>query len=230
MFKNLFSLVNWGKAVGEVLLIFIGVTIAIWFNNWNEARKAKLVEIQTLHEIKTAITQDLFDIENNIDGFSLRVNAYRIIASYIKEQKPFDEEIKKYFSHIQGYTTFLINTGPYETLKSRGLETITNDSIRLQVSTYYDVEYDRIKTNERQHHSHYLENIKPTILKNFYMEGYTIIPIDHDALMKNFEFEQTILWALRVDQYLLKKYEALSVITTQLIEQLSEEINLLQGR
>ena len=34
--------INWQYAIGEVILIFVGITLAIAFNNWNEERKARI--------------------------------------------------------------------------------------------------------------------------------------------------------------------------------------------
>lgn len=31
--------INWKYIIGEILLIFFTITLAIWFNNWNESRK-----------------------------------------------------------------------------------------------------------------------------------------------------------------------------------------------
>ncbi|WP_262910644.1 hypothetical protein [Psychroserpens luteolus] len=36
--KKLIKGINWKYAFGELLLIFLGITIAIWFNNWNETK------------------------------------------------------------------------------------------------------------------------------------------------------------------------------------------------
>ena len=48
---------------------------------------------------------------------------------------------------MRGLTTFLTNSAPYETLKSRGLDIIGNDTLRLRIAHYYDVEYERVITN-----------------------------------------------------------------------------------
>lgn len=44
---------NWRYVLGEILLIFIGINQAIWFNNWNTNRqniKAKKVAIEKIKE------------------------------------------------------------------------------------------------------------------------------------------------------------------------------------
>ena len=52
--------INWKYIIGEVLLIFIGISLAIWFNNWNSSRR-------TASEKKIAIEKIEGEILNNLD-------------------------------------------------------------------------------------------------------------------------------------------------------------------
>ena len=58
---------NWKYIIGEVSLIFIGISLAIWFNNWNENQKLKRVEVQILQEIKNGLQADLKDLQINMN-------------------------------------------------------------------------------------------------------------------------------------------------------------------
>ncbi len=49
---------NWKYVFGEILLIFIGINLAIWFNNWNTSKKA-------IADKKTAISKITEEIKNN---------------------------------------------------------------------------------------------------------------------------------------------------------------------
>ena len=46
-------------AVGEILLVMIGILLALQVNNWNEARKSRADEIKILANIKKALQSDL---------------------------------------------------------------------------------------------------------------------------------------------------------------------------
>ena len=225
---NILKKISWQYAIGEVLLIFIGITAAISFNNWNEAQKARKIEIKTLEEIRSAISHDLEDIEENIIGYEQRVLVYNMIVDHMENQKPIDDTLHVGFSILQGLTTFLSNIGPYETLKSRGLDTITNDSLRLAVSRYYDFEYDRIVSNEKLHHEHYFSYLKPYILTHFKIVDYRIIPLDYDTMMDDFEFQQIIKWARRTDSYMLERYQFMKELATHISENIDQEIQRLQ--
>lgn len=49
-------------AIGEVLLVMIGILLALQVNNWNERRKNTLVEKDLLFNIKHAFQSDLDNV------------------------------------------------------------------------------------------------------------------------------------------------------------------------
>ncbi len=227
MFRKRLKEISWKYAIGEIVLIFIGITIAVWFNNWNEHQKSKKIEVKSLVEIKNAIGQDLLDIEENIFGFSKRVHLFKQLIRHIENELPLNDSLRINLPYLQGITTFLSNTGPYETLKSRGLETISNDSIRLKISLYYDFEFEKIQTNEKQHSDHYLNYLKPAMIEQFDLSDYKLEPLNFKKLIKNFEFKQTIYWALRTDNYMLELYLDLENKAKTLVEELNKEVKRL---
>ena len=53
-------------AVGEIILVVIGILIALQINNWNEHRKERAFERQMLQSFKQSLETDLADIDLNI--------------------------------------------------------------------------------------------------------------------------------------------------------------------
>ncbi|MCD2260749.1 hypothetical protein [Psychroserpens luteolus] len=157
----------------------------------------------------------------------MRVKLYNQIIDYIEKDLPMDDSLNIKLPYLLGVTTFLSNEGPYETLKSRGLETINNDSLRLKIALYYDFEYEKIKTNEKQHYEHYVNNLKPLMIEHFDLSNYKLKPINYDSLFDDFRFKQTINWALRTDQYMLELYRNLHKNGETLIKELNDEISLI---
>nr|WP_299345028.1 hypothetical protein [Allomuricauda sp.] len=51
---------NWKYILGEILLIFVGINLAIWFNDWNASKK-------TDSDKKIAIEKIEEEIRNNLD-------------------------------------------------------------------------------------------------------------------------------------------------------------------
>ena len=49
-------------AIGEILLVVIGILIALQINNWNENRKERLIEIKYLKNLKHDLQNDSTDL------------------------------------------------------------------------------------------------------------------------------------------------------------------------
>ena len=60
--RNLLSEGNTGKylkyAIGEILLVVIGILIALYINNWNEDQKERVIEIRYLQNLKSDLKND----------------------------------------------------------------------------------------------------------------------------------------------------------------------------
>ena len=54
-------------AVGEVLLIFIGITLAVAFGNMNEQRRTEDLERQILEAIVRNLEANVVELDRNID-------------------------------------------------------------------------------------------------------------------------------------------------------------------
>tara|TARA_B100000497_G_scaffold111795_1_gene132133 strand:+ start:1368 stop:1607 length:240 start_codon:yes stop_codon:yes gene_type:complete len=53
-------------AIGEIVLVVIGILIALQINNWNEYQKERKSEKFILAEIRDNLTYDLNDFDSNI--------------------------------------------------------------------------------------------------------------------------------------------------------------------
>lgn len=215
--------INLRYAIGEIILIFIGITIAIWFNNWNENRKTGKLETKTLIELKNAINQDISDVQENVSGFSSRVKSYESVVLHLEDNLPLSDTFRDEMQNIRGLTTFISTTGPYETLKTRGLELITNDNLRLNISKLYDYDYEVVKTNERIYHEHISVHLKPMMLDRLdFSKG--LEPKNYPTLLNDFKFKQVIYWALDIEKGMLRQYMALEKKAKSLIEEIDSEL------
>ncbi|UCD60052.1 MAG: hypothetical protein JSV59_09155 [Flavobacteriaceae bacterium] len=77
LFKS--TTVNWKYIIGEILLIFFGISLAIWFNNWNASNTINANK-------KIAIDKIEDEIRNNLDELystrEVNLKIPRAIAAY----------------------------------------------------------------------------------------------------------------------------------------------------
>lgn len=147
-------------AIGEIVLVVIGILIALSINNWNEKRKARTLEINYLKNIQADLNAELKNNESMIEernfkaffGDSLR----RIPAGKTKA-----EQLKLHSMHnfVLGWKNFIPTNNTFKELLSSGqLNSISSDSIK-----YYLLELDKIYSNiansedhMRREYEHYL--------------------------------------------------------------------------
>ncbi len=54
-------------AIGEIALVVIGILIALQFNNWNENRKEKIIELELLKKLKEENYLNITSIEDQVE-------------------------------------------------------------------------------------------------------------------------------------------------------------------
>ncbi|NNF35127.1 MAG: hypothetical protein HKN68_13515 [Saprospiraceae bacterium] len=132
-------------AVGEILLVMIGILLALQANNWNENRKERDLELQILHEMKLGLEKDVSDIDYNIDAHERILNSQMIIIDWMNNDRPYHDSLGNHFSISNNSTVFVSNEGPYATLKQLGIRMVQNDSLRLMIQEVYDLDFDYYK-------------------------------------------------------------------------------------
>ena len=67
MFRLKFKSFNWKYIIGEVLLIFLGINLAIWFNDWNSTQQLNKNKKIALAKIEEEIRNNLEELTRSED-------------------------------------------------------------------------------------------------------------------------------------------------------------------
>ena len=70
-------------AIGEIILVVVGILIALQINNWNENRKLKNVEFQTLLALQVDLNASLEDIDRDTKLNKQSLEATLKIKNYL---------------------------------------------------------------------------------------------------------------------------------------------------
>ena len=128
-------------AIGEIILVVIGILIALSINNWNEQRKLQNEELQLLFDLKTNLESNLSNFKNDTLGNHEDLDYYQKIETYIKNDLPYNEELDNSFGRITfWHGPYIINTA-YISLHTKGLDLISNETLKNTIVTMYEIEF-----------------------------------------------------------------------------------------
>lgn len=150
-------------AIGEIVLVVIGILIALSINNNNEDKKARKQELKYLKNLQIDIQSEL---KNNDTIIAFRDNKAKISANMLDFKKlETTEDLLAFEQAIQivfWWTTFIPTNNTYKELLSSGnLNYIKNDSIKnylMELDKIY-VKIDNLEHHMRREYEEYLYDV-----------------------------------------------------------------------
>ncbi|MGB0390356.1 MAG: DUF6090 family protein [Salibacteraceae bacterium] len=167
---------NWKNYGFEFLSIFIAVVAAFALNNWNENRRDARSENKILIEISNGLEKDLADIRLNLYGHKSGISACNYFRNaFMGKPVNTDSLMYHYFNLTRDFVS-IQNEAGYQTLKSKGLELIDNDSLRLKIISLYEYDYNTLRKleeeySEMQFHENYFQEINDQMAPNFNIDS-----------------------------------------------------------
>ena len=89
-------------AIGEILLVIIGILIAVSINSWNENRKLKVEEQSLLIDLKQEITVNLKDLEIVIENNEKSFQGATEMRALFQDREAFNKMPDSVFGSIVG--------------------------------------------------------------------------------------------------------------------------------
>ena len=129
-------------AIGEILLVVIGILIALQVNNWNEERKKTNRENQLLAQLTEDVDFLLEELDMDI-GFLKQNIALTDTLLFYRTLNP-HQNWEYYFKAAPwGNPKVYPPIATYENLKSIGLEVISDPNLRNSITDLYDRKLER---------------------------------------------------------------------------------------
>ncbi len=151
-------------ATGEILLVVIGILIALQINNWNEEKKDRAFEIRMLKEVHKALDNDIAYFNRMIIRYNKLDSSVTRFIKLVHQKASFNDTLYRYgisrWYYLRTGNNYIYNRGPYEAIKSSGLDRISNDSLRNHLVNFYDFQFPRNKELLTWVNREYEEDIK----------------------------------------------------------------------
>jgi hypothetical protein len=155
-------------AVGEIVLIVAGILIAFYLDNINAEKQAKKIETELLSELKSNLVSNIKILERTLESESQYLSYNEMILDYLDNRKPYNRELEKAFGVYFWTVTTNPVKGGYEFLKSKGIDLITDDSLRNRISYIFENEFSILKNENEVWSNNLQQNISyPYHVKHF---------------------------------------------------------------
>ncbi|MBK6993600.1 MAG: hypothetical protein IPH31_01245 [Lewinellaceae bacterium] len=169
--------------------------------------------------------QDRRDLQETIGGYDYRVWNIETIFDLLGRDSLPQDSLTMRVNDLIGYSFLLANTAAYETLKSRGLETVTNDSLRLAITTLYDVDYEAIQTAEKHLNETHNHLLLPYLISHIKL-GVNRFSTEEVRKIKADQPFQQILWQIKfLNQATLDRYQNTLKSLEKLLRDIDRELN-----
>lgn len=207
---------DWKKHAFEFLSIFIAVISAFALDNWNENRKSDNSESKILTEISNGLEKDLNDIKLNVLGHKQGISACNYFRKLLSDETVNSDSLMSHYFILTRDFISIQNIAGYETLKSKGLEVIKNDSLRLKIISLYEYDYNTLRKLEEdyaemQFQANYFKEINEELAPNFDIDTKgNIIGIKSPLKIQEDERKKLLvyLWKIQTNRMFILGYYA----------------------
>lgn len=124
-------------AIGEIILVVLGILMALGINNWNEDKKNRNFESEILTLILKNLVQDSTAIIKELKQSIKAQKATAILLEEISKEN-YNDSLKYLMGDIINFQRFKSQTSGFEVLKAKGKDNVKNSELQLALITYYD--------------------------------------------------------------------------------------------
>lgn len=129
-------------AIGEVSLVVIGILIALQINNWNEWRKDRILERETLEEIAENISLNIQEFEDFTSGNNYADNASDYVLDVLNGDRPYTDSLHYRINMaIYQRNDLQYSSVAYESLKNNNLNLIKNRALKKRIVGLFELSY-----------------------------------------------------------------------------------------
>lgn len=222
---------NWRYAGSELFLIVAGILIALALDDWRTSRSERAAELSMLAQIRSSLLADREVLKASLERIRGRDERIRRLATHLRMELPYADSLDVYFGAVNRYEPVHLNRSPYESLKTRGLNLISSDSLRIQMLRVYDQVYANAAEATANDRNVIFEVVRPYIVSNFrdVRFGESATPLNYRALQVDPLFQNILVYrlhSLRVNA--LEPFESAIREIDILLAFLDRELGLVQ--
>lgn len=179
-------------ALGEIILIVIGIMIALQLDNYNEQQKRQDKEITALKDLRSDLQETLRGLRSGKSLNQHTLIQYRYLMEAIDTDASYSVKIDSALAWLPMFHVPIFTRTAYESLKSQGIDLITNDSLKKQVASLYEYEFLYLIEDQSRLEWSLHSPLKSQFINRYlrYKDGDDIMvhPVDFERIKSDEEF------------------------------------------
>ncbi|MCJ7466927.1 MAG: DUF6090 family protein [Maribacter sp.] len=225
-------------ALGEIVLVVIGILIALQINNWNELKKERLKEYQILMALQKDFRVNKANLDRTTIWLPQLMDTLAKGLTYIgKDALQSSEQMQNTITYTSYSLTDVVDGSLTSVLSSEKLELISNDSLKYRLTAYPSI-VKKFQKQEALLENYVLEKQRPILRKYItlldiidipseYKPGFAqlkkeVVKSDYKGLLNDREYQNAIAGIL-IQNSLLLQYANEIIKETELIIMLLDD-------
>ncbi|MCO5725853.1 DUF6090 family protein [Robiginitalea marina] len=219
-------------ALGEIVLVVLGILIALQIDNWNDQRKLQARQATLLTDLRS-------DLQETLDGlqFGKSLNAhtvvqYRFLMDAIDQNAPYSEQIDSAMAWLPMFHVPRFTRTAYESLKSQGVDILTNRTLKNQIANLYENEFPYLKEDQTQLEWSLHNTDKPVYINRYlrYRDNGDIMvfPVDFEKIKADTGFINFLATLIAIRAAGIEFYERTMAKTEEVIAGIDRELDNLE--
>ena len=227
-------------AIGEIVLVVIGILIALQINNWNEDRKARVKEVEILKDFEKGLKFDILQLDSLFAQYDRAKVAINNLLNHLENDLPYSDSLDyDFFDTTLVFDLNGLTDGAYETLKSIGFDVITNKDIRDLIILVYG-ELNPWLNSWEQRYVNLIFDAKRHLFSSRFRDSWngdykdrdvigSMKPLNYEALKQDDEFKYYLRTQLNDLGWLVyKPSENTQIECKKLLKLIEQELNTIK--
>lgn len=204
-------------AIGEIILVIIGILIALQINNWNENQKIE-------SELQSSLVNMIDELQENMNFFSEEGESFQERLEKIQKlmnNEATDDDLKVLINYIAQDVNAKPFKRVFELIKdNKQLHLIEDEELIKQINQFYEHTLPDVYKIAAWHDGFVSNNIDPYVLENIPLENGLVDPKISRKLLKEIKFKNILTYQSII-------YEGYVKSCTFIVEQAQELRNMI---
>ena len=212
-------------AIGEIILVVIGILIALQINNWNEKNKQSSYIQQAFLEVQNNLVNDSLQMTRVMARLNSELKIQQEIINAIENGQILDSSYNQSLSKCMTMNLIQVTENGYKNLQTLGLKNIKNKNLENLLIKYYDILNKDMIREVSDDNVDLLNVWLPYVRKNFKDFDYRkyAVPKSYEKLSADSEF--LVMLKINIDnrEATLEELTKMQVTMRNLLESISNK-------